>query len=76
MEQRANKEKKMRSAKECQDILELAIGEVEAAIPDDVLEDTIKYLDEYEKIRIEKSWDEFPETVGRHAGFPDEMGRW
>lgn len=55
----------MRTIKECEDILEIAIGEVDYAIPSDVLEDTIEYLREYEKTKSERSWRDFPECMGR-----------
>ena len=55
----------MRTVKECMDILELAIGEVEYSIPSDVLEDTIEYLKKYKKLATEKSWEMFPEKMGR-----------
>lgn len=55
----------MKSVNECKGILEAAIGECEQIIPSDVLESTIKYLDELLKLRNEKSWDMFPEAMGR-----------
>lgn len=51
---------------EVKEILELAIGEVEAHIPSDVIEQTLLYLTEYEKLKIAESYDIYP----------DEMGRW
>lgn len=55
----------MRTIKECEDILELAIGEVDYSIPSDVLEDTITYLQELRKMKEEKSWEDYPECMGR-----------
>ena len=55
------------SIDECRHVLEAAIGEIglSALIPDEVLEATLSYLDEYEKLKFEKSWDDFPERMGR-----------
>lgn len=50
---------------ECKQVLEAAIGEVNVIIPDDVLEWAIFYLEEYERLKIEKSWDDCPERMGR-----------
>lgn len=50
---------------ECKHVLEAAIGEVNVIIPDDVLEWAIFYLKEYERLKIEKSWDDCPERMGR-----------
>lgn len=54
------------TVKEVKEILELAIGEVELHIPSDVIEQTLRYLTEYEKMKIAESYDIYP----------DEMGRW
>lgn len=54
------------TVEEVKEILELAIGEVELHIPSDVIEQTLRYLTEYEKMKIAESWDIYP----------DEMGRW
>lgn len=53
------------TVKEVKEILELAIGEVEAHIPSDVIEQTLLYLTEYEKMEIAESWDKYPEEMGR-----------
>ena len=50
---------------ECKEVLELAIVEVEAVIPSEILESTIKHLEDYQKLKYEKSWDDFPEAMGR-----------
>ena len=64
-----------RSIKECQDILEVAIGEVEYHIPSDVLEQTLEYLEELkqkrtelkkmkkecEKMRSDALWSKYPD---------------
>ena len=64
-----------RSIKECQEILEVAIGEVEYHIPSDVLEQTIEYLSElkqkraelkrvkreHEKMRSDALWSKYPD---------------
>lgn len=55
----------MRTIEECKKILECAIGEVDYIIPHDVLEDTIQHLDDYKKLKIEKSWEDYPEGMGR-----------
>jgi len=47
---------------EVKSILECAIGEVEAVIPSDVLEQTIAYLSDYEHLKSESSWDKYPES--------------
>ena len=54
------------TVKEVKEILELAIGEVELHIPSDVIEQTLRYLTEYENMKIAESYDIYP----------DEMGRW
>lgn len=51
--------------KEVKEILELTIGEVEAHIPTDVIEQTLLYLTEYEKMKIAESWDKYPEEMGK-----------
>lgn len=53
-------EYRMRSIKECKDILELAIGYTESVIPSEILRDTISYLDNYEK---EIAWKDSTEPV-------------
>ena len=55
----------MKTVKECKEILELAIGEVDHVVPADVLESTICYLNEFEKLKVEKSWDNYPKQIGR-----------
>lgn len=47
---------------EVRSILECAIGEVEAVIPSDVLEQAVAYLTEYENLKSEYSWEKFPEA--------------
>lgn len=54
----------MRDIDECMSILECAEG-IDWAIPSDVLEDTLEYLDELKKLRLKESYDEFPESMGR-----------
>ena len=65
------------SIKECQDILECAIGDVDYHIPVDVIEQTIEYLDELKrtkkKLRAVKKeldeerdramWEKYPDGV-------------
>lgn len=55
----------MISADECKRVLELAIGEAEYVIPEDVLKAAIHYISEYQRLEIETSWDRCPETMGR-----------
>lgn len=55
----------MREIKECKSIIECAIGEVDYMIPSDVLEDTLRYLEELEELRLKDSYDDFPESMGR-----------
>ena len=50
---------------DCKDALELAIGEADAVIPDEIIEATLQYLGEYEKLKIEMSWIDCPERMGR-----------
>ena len=49
------------SIDECINILETAIGEVEHSIPNDVLEQTICYLTEYQNMKLEVSYDKYPD---------------
>ena len=49
----------------CKEILEIAMDDVRAFIPDGIIESTIFYLSEYEKLKAEKSWTDFPEAMGR-----------
>ena len=53
------------STDECKQVLEAAIGEANAIIPDEVLEWAIFYINEYIRLKIEKSWAESPERMGR-----------
>ena len=53
------------TVKEVEEILELAIGEVESHIPSDVIEQTLLYLTEYEDMKIAESWAKYPEEMGR-----------
>ncbi len=54
----------MRDIDECMSILECADG-IDYMIPSDVLEDTLKYLEELKKLRLKESYDDFPESMGR-----------
>ena len=53
------------TVKEVKEILELAIGEVEANIPSDVIEQVLLYLTKYGNMKIAESWDKYPEEMGR-----------
>lgn len=53
------------TVKEVKEILELAMGEVESLIPSDVIEQILLYLTEYEDMKIAKSWEEYPEEMGK-----------
>jgi hypothetical protein len=55
-------ENKQISIRECAEVLELAMDSVEAYIPHEVIEATIKYLNEY---AYRKSWDGCSEDMGR-----------
>lgn len=55
----------MRTVDECISILEIAEGEINHVIPDDVLGDTIQYLEEYKKLKSNADWDKYPECMGR-----------
>ena len=52
------------TVKEVKEILELAIGEVEAHIPSDVIEQALLYLTEYEDMKIAELWEKYPEEMG------------
>lgn len=58
-------ENEMLSVGLCKDTLEVAIGEVDTYIPKQVLESTLYYLKEYERLRALQSWSDFPEAMGR-----------
>lgn len=49
----------------CKDTLEIAIGDVDAYIPKKVIESTLYYLKEYERLKSLQSWSDFPESMGR-----------
>ena len=53
------------TVKEVKEILELAIGEVEAYIPSDVIEQALLYLTEYKDMKIAESWEKYPEEMGK-----------
>ena len=53
------------TVKEIKEILELAIGEVEAHIPSDVIEQALLYLTEYNDMKIAESWEKYPEEMGK-----------
>ena len=53
------------TVKEVKEILELAIGEVEAHIPSDVIEQALLYLTEYNDMKIAESWEKYPEEMGK-----------
>ena len=53
------------TVKEVKEILELAIGEVEAYIPSDVIEQALLYLTEYNDMKIAESWEKYPEEMGK-----------
>ena len=54
----------IKTVDECKKILELAIGEVDHVIPADVLEATIYYLEDYEKVKSKLGWIKYPERMG------------
>lgn len=58
-------EDKVLSVGLCKDALEVAIGEVDTYIPKQVIESTLYYLKEYERLRALQSWSDFPEAMGR-----------
>ena len=55
----------MTSVDECISILEMAIGEAEHILPSEVIEDIMEYLRDYKRMKTAKSWDEYPECMGR-----------
>jgi len=56
---------KMLSVGLCKDTLEVAIGKEGAYIPKQVLESTLYYLKEYERLKSLQSWSDYPEAMGR-----------
>ena len=52
----------MLTANECKEYLKQILMEDEDK---EYLDSITYYLDEYERLRIEKSWAEFPERMGR-----------
>ena len=56
---------KMLSVGLCKDTLEVAMGEVDVYIPKQVLESTLYYLKEYERLKSLQSWSDYPEAMGR-----------
>lgn len=58
-------ENKILSVALCKDTLEIAIGDVDAYIPKQVIESTLYYLKEYERLKSLQSWSDFPESMGR-----------
>lgn len=54
-----------RSIKEIKNILELAINEVDYAIPPEILEQCIEILEKYQAIKSMLSWVEFPDEMGK-----------
>ena len=53
------------SADECITVLEAAIGEAEYVIPGNVITSAIYYIGEYQRLKIDESWDRCPERMGR-----------
>lgn len=49
----------------CMEALELAMDDVSAHIPAIVIESTLFYLNEYKRLKNNKSWEDFPEAMGR-----------
>ena len=49
------------SADECISVLECALGEAQSVIPDEILQASIGYIEEYKILRSEISWYECPE---------------
>ena len=58
-------ENKMLSVDLCKDTLEVAIGKEGAYVPKQVLEATLHYLKEYERLKSLQSWSDYPEAMGR-----------
>lgn len=58
-------ENKILSVDLCKDTLEISIGEVDTYIPKQVIESTLYYLKEYERLKSLQSWSDFPESMGR-----------
>ena len=58
-------ENKILSVDLCKDTLEISIGEGDTYIPKQVIESTLYYLKEYERLKSLQSWSDFPESMGR-----------
>jgi hypothetical protein len=58
-------EDKTLSVTECKDTLETAIRVSSVRIPTQVIESTLYYLKEYERLKILQSWSDSPEAMGR-----------
>lgn len=58
-------ENKILSVALCKYTLEAAIGEVDAYIPEQIIESTLYYLKEYEQLKSLQSWSDYPEAMGR-----------
>ena len=58
-------ENKILSVALCRDTLEIAIGETDVYIPKQVMESTLYYLKEYERLKLLQSWSDCPESMGR-----------
>ena len=54
-----------RNINEIKNILELAINEVDYAIPPEILEQCIEILEKYQAIKSMLSWAEFPDEMGK-----------
>lgn len=55
----------MIDVEECKKVLECSIGEAEAIISREIIESTIQHLEDYQKLKFEKSWDDSPEAMVR-----------
>jgi hypothetical protein len=58
-------ENKILSIALCKDTLETAIHNVDTYIPKQVIESTLHYLKDYERLKSLQSWSNFPESMGR-----------
>jgi hypothetical protein len=58
-------EDKTLSVTECKDTLETAIRVSSVRIPTQVIESTLYYLKEYERLKLLQSWSDSPEAMGR-----------
>lgn len=58
-------EDKTLSVTACKDTLEVAMKNPNVRIPKQMIESTLYYLKEYERLKSLQGWSDFPEAMGR-----------